>query len=142
MAEKIAQLKERTFSELYLGEEGKRTVSINTVEDLQRYGNYAKVEIENLLGNNKRIERWIIIMIIALYLTGLAIILSGIVVWPERAAVTSTGTIAGLGISITWPIRKLIELRDSNIHLQKFHLLIPLLSPEDAGERAEKILFG
>lgn len=138
---KIQQLKDRKFSVLYLGDEGKEDISIESSKDLARYADYAKIETDNMLKYNKKIETWTVVLIFGLYLTGLAIILFGVFLW-KNPALTSTGTVAGLGISITWPIKKLLEIRESNFHLQKFLLLIPLLSPEDAGERAERVLFG
>ena len=138
---KVDQLKSRKHFALYLGNDVKKELSIDTSKDMENFSHYAKIEIDNMLDYNKKIEIFTIILIIGLYLTGLAIILCGIIIW-KNPAVTASGTITGLGISITWPIKKLLDLRDSNIHLQKFVLLIPLLSPDDAGDKAEKILFG
>lgn len=138
---KITQLKNRQFPVLYLGEEGKGDVTIASYKDLEKFSRYARLEIDNMLKYNKKIENWTIVLIIGLYAVGLAIILCGIFLW-DRPVVTATGSIIGLGVSITWPIKKLLDIRDSNLHLQKFLLIIPLLAPEDAGEKAERILFG
>ena len=141
LTEKVQQLRNRKFSALYLGDETKVEVCLDSEKDMEKYYHYAKLEIDNMLNYNSKIENWSIALIVGLYFTALVIVLCGIFVW-NSPAVTSTGTISGLGISITWPIEKLLEIRDSNIHLQKFLLIIPMLSPQTAGEMAERILFG
>ena len=138
--EKVEQLKNRKYNALYLGDETKKEVQLNSKMDMEKYSLYAKTEIDSMLAYNKKIENISIIMIIVLFIAAIGLILCGILVWNEPT-ITSTGTVSGLGISIIWPVKKLLEIKDSNIHLQKFLLMIPLLSPETAGEMAEKILF-
>lgn len=138
---KVEQLKKKKYTALYLGDETKKEVSINAPEDMKNYYNNAKIDIDNMLNSNKMKEYIAITFMAVIFLVGLAIILYS-TISGKISAITTTGTIAGMGISITWPINKLLQLRDDNIHLQKFLLLVPLLPFEDAGEKAEKILFG
>jgi hypothetical protein len=140
MAE-IKQLKEKKYTALYLGDETKKEVSINTPEDMKNYCNNAKIRIDNMLNSNKGKEYIAIAFIVGIFLVGLAIILYS-TIYGKGSAITPAGTIAGMGISIIWPINKLLQIRDDNIHLQKYLLLVPLLPFEEAGEKAEKILFG
>ena len=138
---KVEQLKKKKYTALYLGDETKKEVSIKTPEDMKGYYSNAKIDIDNMLNSNKMKEYIAITGLVVIFLVGLAIIIYNTIIG-ENSPITTAGTIAGMGISITWPINKLLNLRDDNIHLHKYLLLVPLLPFEEAGEKAEKILFG
>jgi hypothetical protein len=138
---KVDQLKKKKYTALYLGDETKKEISINSPEDMKNYYNNAKIDIDNMLNSNKGKEYLAIAFIVGIFIIGLAIILYS-TIYGKGSTTTPAGTIAGMGISIIWPISRLLQIRDDNIHLQKYLLLVPLLPFEDAGEKAEKILFG
>lgn len=135
---KVEQLKNRKYLALFLGDEGKEEIAIETQKDLEKFAERAKVEVDLMLKYNKRYENWILIFTVGLFIVGLAFVLLGVLVW-HRPVLTSTGTITGLGITITWPIKQIIKLRQSNIKLQLLPVILPGLSPDEAGKYVQKI---
>ena len=121
----------RKYSVLVLGDEGERKVEIKTNKDMEKFAEASGYEAERILRYNRRTENIIIGMIIGLFMVAIGFILLGAFYW-NLPKIAAGGTIAGIGISITWPIRQLIRLRESNISIQFFSIILPKLQPEEA----------
>jgi len=115
---KVEELKNRKYLALVLGDEGQEEVEIKTGKDLEKYAERTEVEVDFILKYNKRYENWILIFTVALFIVGLAVVLLGVLVW-RRPVLTSAGTIPALGISITWPIKQIIQFL-----IHQFYLII------------------
>jgi hypothetical protein len=142
LVSRVAELRAGKYDEIVLGNEGTRTREIKNNYDMKEYLANIRTDIDNIIRQNKSKELLYIILIISLFVLSLVIIVTGYFFFHKSDVITNAGTIGALGISIKWPIDQIFKIRESNIHLQKFILIVPFLKPEDAAEQVERILFG
>jgi hypothetical protein len=92
--------------------------------------------IDEAIVKNRRTERVVVAILIALFLTGLGLLIYGAVI--QRWELLVPGGLAQL--IIYFPIRRLIRLREDNMRLQILPQLLRLAETREAKRLAAKLV--